>query len=300
MKAIPAQLLAHYAEECTTVCFLVHVQCKDGQVFGFTTLDADVTYDRGDGPVTYRASNGVAPMRMQTTADMAVDNTEIQGWYSDSGITEAQVRAGLLDFAKVRIYRVNYLDLAAGHEIWASGTLGQTRYTEHGWITEFRSLTQQLKQTISVLYSLTCRAKFGSKPIGTGGEQPEERYPCGKDWVWVEGAITAVDGTEPDRLFTDGSRAEATGHFVPGVVEITAGPNTGAQMEVDAFEAGGFTLALPLAYPLTPGTTYRVRQDCDKTFAMCKARFSNTLNFRGEHLIPIADGGANLVPGAQL
>lgn len=300
MKTIPIALQTHYEQEATSWCFLARIECKNGTVVGLTTLDADLTYDDGRGAVTYLAANGLGMHAIQATADLSIDNSDLKFWVSDSGITEAQIRAGLFDYAKVDIYRVNYLDLAAGHEKVSRGTLGETRYSRLAGRAEFRSLKQQLRQTISLLYSLTCRAKFGSKPIGTGGEQPEERKPCHKDWVWVTGTVTAVDANEPDRIFTDASRAEATGHFVPGVVQILDGDNAGAEMDVDVFEGGVFTLALPLPYPLPVGTNYRARQDCDKTFKMCKERHGNTPWFRGEHLIPIADGGSNQVPGAQI
>ncbi|MFC0677531.1 DUF2163 domain-containing protein [Lysobacter korlensis] len=299
MKTIPATLQAHYDEPATTTTYLCRMQCKDGTVLGFTSLDADLTFNDGAGPVLYRADNGFRADRMQATADLAVDNTDLHGWVADTGITEQQIRAGLFDYARIRIYRVNYLDLAAGHEIIATGTAGETKFSGSKWSLEFRSLTQQLKQPISKLYSRTCRAKFGSQPVGTAGEQPTERHPCRKAWTWIAGTVTAVNATEPDRLFTDTGLTQAQHHFVPGVVEWVTGQNAGAQMEVDAFAAGAVTLTLPLAYPIAAGDTFRIRQDCDKTFSMCGARHANTLNFRGEHLIP-NDGGQSMVPGAQI
>jgi len=164
MKSIPIALQTYIDADATTLCYLCKVTTKGGTVYGFTNLDAPVTYDDGTGSLVYAADNGFTPERLQATADLAVDNTEIQGWVADTGITEAQIRAGLFDFAKIIVYRVNYLDLTAGHEIIVSGTAGETIFTELGWKTEFRSLTQQTKQPISKLYSITCRARFGSQP----------------------------------------------------------------------------------------------------------------------------------------
>jgi uncharacterized phage protein (TIGR02218 family) len=211
----------------------------------------------------------------------------LQGWVSATGITEQQIRAGLFDYATVKIYRVNYMDLSQGHEVMASGTAGETRFSANGWRTEFRSLTQQLKQPISNLYSLTCRAQYGDAR-------------CGKAFVWVSGTVTSVDGTEPDRIFTDTALTQPDDHFNLGVVEWLTGDNAGAQMEVDSHASDVLTLSLPLAYPVSVGDTFRVRQDCDKTFAMCRDTHANAVNFRGEHLIPVADGGTNQIPGAQV
>lgn len=296
MKSIPIALQTHYNGDATTTCYLLRILTKSGVLLGFASLDADVTYNpatvdpygTGDawGVAVHRADNGFTPERMQESADLTVDNTDLRGWVSDSGVTEAQIRAGLFDYAAVRLYRVNYLDLSAGHELVAAGTLGETKFSAHSWKTEFRSLTQQLKQPICKVYSRTCRAKF-------------DDAKCGKAFTWVSGTVTSIDGTEPDRIFTATALTQADGYFVPGVVEWLTGANAGAQMEVDAFTSGVVTLTLPLAYPIAAGDTFRIRQDCDKTFAMCKERHANTLKFRGEHLTP-SDGGQSMVPGADI
>lgn len=299
MKSIPIALKSHLALDATSWTFLMKVVCKDGTIRGFTVLDESLTYDDGGGDLVYSADQGFTPERIQVTADLGVDNTDLQGWYSDAGITEARIRAGLFDFARVWVYRVNFMDLSQGHEIVAAGTLGESKYSETGWVTEFRSLSQQLKQPLAQLYSLMCRARFGSKPIGTPGASITERKPCNKDIVWAPGAVTAV-GTESDRVFSDSGRAEADGHYKPGVVEWLTGQNAGAQVEVIAFAADQFELLLPTPYPIQVGDTYRVRQDCDKTFAMCKTRHANVLNFRGEHLTPVADAASIQTPGANI
>lgn len=305
MKSIPIALQSHLDEDATTLCQLTRVETKDGTVYGFTDLDTDVVYDDGDGSVTYRADNGFTPSRQQASADMAVDNAELAGIVSDTGITMQQIRAGLFDYARVRIYRVNYMDLTQGHEIIATGTAGETRFSDSGFRVEFRSLTQQLKQPLSPGYSLTCRARFGSMPIGTDDGSFEEAHPCGKAFTWVTGTITSL-GSNARRIFSDSALTQADGYFSPGVVEILDGPNAGAQMEVDDFTADAFTLALQLPYTLTVGTAYRVRQDCNKVARDethgCKYHWGADwiYHFQGEPDIPVSDGGANMIPGAQI
>lgn len=296
MKQIPALLQTDLDQDATTFCLILRVRTKAGDVYGFTNLDADVTYDpatydpegTGDdwGSVLHKADQGFTPERLQASADLNVDNTDLQGWVSDTGVTEEQIRAGLFDYAEVRCYRVNYMDLSHGHEVVFVGTCGETKFSAHGWKTEFRSLTQQLKQPISKLYSLKCRAKFGDAQ-------------CTKAFTWVAGSVTSV-GAETDRIFTDTSIAEADGHFDLGVVEWLTGNNAGAQMEIDTHASDVLTLSLPLAYAIQVGDTYQRRQDCDKTAAMCKDTHNNLVNMRAELFIPIADAGASMVPGAQL
>lgn len=304
MKQIPAALVTHYNQDATTTCLILRMLTKGEQLLSFTNLDTDITFDPADvdpygladdwGSAVARADNGFTPERLQATADLGVDNTDLQGWISASAITEQQIRAGLFDYAQVRAYRVNYMDLSQGWEMVMSGTCGETTFSRNGWRTEFRSLTQQLKQPIAQLYSTTCTAQFGDAR-------------CTKALTWVDGEVTAVDGLEPDRIFTDSAIAVADGWYNPGVVEWLTGDNAGAQMEVDNNASDEVTLSLNLPYPIQVGDTYRIRQDCNKRDRVrngvsgdCKDKHDNLVNFRGQPDIPIADGGTLMVPGAHI
>lgn len=305
MKNIPAPLQAHLDQDATTTCFLLLIECVGsfaGTVIGSTTLDENLVYDAGGGsaglgPITYGAANSFSVDRLETTGDLSVDNTELHGWVADSGITEAQIRAGIFDFARISIFRVNYMDLTQGHEFWGGGFFGRKIYTRNRWDTEYRSLLQLLKETQSDLYSVNCPVKFGS---------PQ----CGKTFTWATYTVTEVDGTEPDRIFSASAMAEADDFYQLGVVDVLTGENAGAQMEVRGnnsdSNAGTVTLALGLPVAMQVGDTFRIRKDCSKEWndALngCLYHWGSDrgLHFRGQSLIPVADGGAMMVPGAQL
>jgi uncharacterized phage protein (TIGR02218 family) len=122
------------------------------------------------------------------SASLAVDTAEATGVVTDTGITEQQIRAGLFDHARFWVYRVNYLDLSQGHYIWASGSTGETKFTENSFSVEMRSKSQQMKQPISEMYTLTCTVAYGSPP-------------CGKTFDWFDATVDTVDADEPDRIF---------------------------------------------------------------------------------------------------
>lgn len=315
MKSIPITLQSHLDLDATTLCNITRVETKDGTVYGFTDLDFDIVYDDGDGSVTYKAENGFTHSRQQAAADTSVDNSELAGIVSDTGITMQQIRAGLFDYARVRIYRINYESLSDGHEIIAVGTAGETRFSDSGFRVEFRSLTQQLKQPLSPAYSITCRARFGSKAIGAndidsnGAVSFEELHPCGMDFTWFGGSVDSV-GASTRTTFTDTGLNQVDGFFNPGVVEWLTGSNAGAQMEVDDFNNNSngqsVRLALPMPYAIQVGDTFRIRQDCTKVHDDpdhgCLHHWGvEWINhFQGEPDIPVADGGANMIPGAQI
>lgn len=305
MKNIPAALQAHLNQDATTYCFLLLVECVGafaGTVIGSTTLDESLTYDAGGGtsglgPIVYGANNSFSMDRLETTGDLSVDNTELHGWVSDSGVTEAQIRAGIFDFARITIFRVNYMDLSQGHEIWGGGFFGRAIYTRNRWDTEYRSLLQLLKEPYSDLYSIKCPVKFGS---------PQ----CGKTFSWSTYTISSVDSTEPDRIFSAAGMNESAGFYDLGVVEVLSGDNQGAQMEVRAHggdsSGGDVTLALGLPVALQVGDSFRIRKDCSKEWDDatngCLFHWGSDrgLHHRGQPLIPTSDAGASMVPGAQL
>ena len=303
MKQIPVALVSHLGLDATSWCLIGRVLCKDGTLLGYTTLDADLPYDpatvdphnTGDdwGPLMHLATGGFEAERFQFTADLSVDNTDFQVFIGDGGgPSEAQLRAGLLDFAEVRVYRVNYLDTTQGHELVATGTLGQARFSETGGTIEYRSLTQQLKQTIADLYSHTCTVPYGSPR-------------CGKAFVWTPGAITAVDVTEPDRIITAAAIAAPADTYRLGVVRALTGNNAGWEGEVEAHETGGvLTFALHAPYPFAVGDTFEIREDCSKVWddadhgCLHHWDVDRVSHFRGHPHVPV-DGTA-LVPNAEI
>lgn len=307
MKTIPALLLTHKAQPATTLTKLMKVgPLPDGSYRGFTELDADVAYNDALGSITYRSHTGMDMSALMSSADLGVDNAEVQTLYpvmgyEIEGFTQAEIDAGVLDKTPFIVYQVNYRDLTMGHEIVSSGTIGEQR-TKHGQMTilELRSLSQQLKQNVGELDSLTCRAKFGSQ-IG------EERFPCGYSLTaeWVNATVTSVAAGDAEREFTALSLAQATSYFVPGVVEWLTGNNVGQQREVEGFGSGIVSLQFPTVRPIVIGDTLRIRRDCVKRWT--GANSCNTfwgvnkpLHFRGEPHIPIGDTGNLNSPGVAI
>lgn len=290
-KRIPLQLQEHKDSGATTLTLIMKVRCVGafaGVVRGFAQLDDDVFYDDGQGMVRYKCDQGLTPSVIETSSDFGVDNAEMAGWVDADDVSENDIFAGMFDFAEVTIYQVNYNSLGVGnHEVMASGTFGQTRFNENRWWMEWRGLQQIARQPYGSCYSLTCRAAYG-------GEK------CGLPLKWVPAVVTSVAGDFPDRIFTlGGIEGAAEGLYVPGVMRVVTGPNTGREMEIDAQDAeGGVRLILPLAYPMEVGVQVQVREDCDKQFETCKAR-GNQLRFRGENHTPLADPSL-FVPGANM
>ncbi|WP_304306240.1 DUF2163 domain-containing protein [Pseudacidovorax intermedius] len=311
VRSVPAALQAHLNGSATTTCYLLRIAPKAPgfAVVGATSLDRDVVYDDGAGAVTYSAAIGMVPANFQSTSIMAVDNTEIQHLIPEYGmpITEADVARGAYDFAAYSIYLINYEDPGMGHVLIATGELGQMSI-EAGiqfW-SEATSLTKRLKQSIVQKDSLTCRATFGSQPIGTSGADITERFPCGKALTWAGPFGVSVVGLENSRSFTSAALTAPAGTYTPGMLEWLTGDNAGRQIEVETQEAGGVVgLGFETMFPIRVGDTFRIRRDCTKWkdgANGCKEHWGAewVLHYRGEPHIPVSDGNSVNTPGVSV
>lgn len=313
MRTISPALQAHLDSGSTTTTLLLCIDpVTEGYApFGATLLDREVVYNDGTSEIAYSPLLGMVPANIVSSASMDVGNTEIQHLLpeADLPISEADIAAGVYDYAWYTLYLVNYDDLSMGHVVMPAGhgQLGQMRM-ESGlsfW-SELTDLTKLLKQTIVEKDSLTCRAIFGSQPKGSGASV-EQRFPCGKDTtgMWVNGAVTSI-GLETNRTFTASALGAAAGFYAPGMLRWLTGANTGRTLEVEEQTADGtISLNFETMFPIEIGDTFDIRPDCTHQVNGpngCKTHFTTewVLHFRGEPLIPVADADQINMPGASM
>ena len=160
MKAVSAQLATHLAGPVTTLATCWSITRRDGAVFRFTDHDRDIAFDGN----SYLARFGYSRTAVTSDAQLAVDNLDVDGIFDDEAITEEEMRAGLFDYAEVRLFLVNWADPGMGALRLRRGWLGEVTLTENGMFrSELRGLTQALQQEIGELYSAECRADLGDQ-----------------------------------------------------------------------------------------------------------------------------------------
>ncbi|MHB9836851.1 DUF2163 domain-containing protein [Paraburkholderia terrae] len=157
MRNISAALLAHLQGDVRTIATLWLITRTDGQVFGFTDLDRDITYNG----VTYSSAGGYTHSSLDSGSTLSTSNLDIQAIFDSSAITQASLQGGLWDFAAVSIQLVNYNDLSMGAVQLNGGTLGQLTIKNGTYTAELRGLAQVMQQDAGDVYSPTCRATFG-------------------------------------------------------------------------------------------------------------------------------------------
>lgn len=303
-RTIPSQLLTHKQGTVTTLCRLLRIRTTKGREYGLASLDIDVEYDAtgsgGETTLVYKAKRAFEMSNFRATSTTGVDNADVNGLLdniNELGLSVEDIRAGVLDYAAVWIYEVNYNDLNQGHQIKARGKLGKVETDGQLFSAEFRSRTQDMKQGITKFTDTQCRADFGDAQ-------------CGKELTWTDNTpMDTPDIDEPDRKFVCAALAGAgVDFYVPGVVEILAGKNVGLEMEVLAYDTdtGAFELEMPAYYPFEENEEFRVRQDCSKRHNDdehgCIYHWGSewVLHNRSEHLLPLGKEGELATPGAEL
>lgn len=189
MKTLSSELAQHLAGAVTTLAHCWRVQRRDGGVLGFTSHDRDIVFDG----VTYVAGGGMTPTAIDSSADLAVDNLDVEGYLEDARISERDLAAGRYDGAEVEIFLVNWADLSQGRLMVKRGHIGEVRLEDGRFVAELRGLTQRLQQTVGAVYAPECAADLADARCGVALTPPEWTPAT----AYAPGVIvTAADGSE--------------------------------------------------------------------------------------------------------
>lgn len=272
-RSISVALKNHLASDVTTLAMLWKVIRRDGQVFGFTDHDADLTVDG----VLYAAATGFNASAVSTSAAFNVDNLDVDGIFSAAAITEADILSGVWDNAEVLVFLCNWADLTQGVMKLRRGWLGQAKTGRGTFTTELRGLMQRVQQNVGEVYSPNCRADLGDtrcKVVLT-------------PFTFTATVTTAVTR----RTFNASSLTQADNYFAFGQMTWTSGANNGLAMEIKSSlsSGGAIALQLPMPFDIVVGDTFSIVTGCDRTLATCRDKFANVLNYRGEPYLPGID-----------
>jgi uncharacterized phage protein (TIGR02218 family) len=273
MKALSPDLAAHLASGATTLCWCWRVVRRDGVVLGFTDHDRALTFDG----TTYEAASGFTASDITDGLGLSVDNLEVTGALSSATLTDDDLAAGRYDDARIEIYRTNWADTNQ-RVLMRSGSIGEVRRTGTGFTAELRGLAHYLQQPKGRLLQLTCDADLGDARCTVDLSSPA---------FHGEGAITAAHSAR--RFTVSGIDGFENGLFSRGLFSFTSGASAGLKVEVKSHAKLASSVTIELwaeAEGPVAGDTFVVTAGCDKRFATCKARFANTINFRGFPSIP--------------
>lgn len=264
----------HLAGTVTTLCHCWRVRLADAMVMGFTDHDRPLTVDGTD----FAPDSGMAASEARRAEGMGVATMEVAGALSADAITETDIVDGRYDGAIVETLLVNWAQPAQFAAL-GKATIAKVTRRDGAFVAELESLGRGLDTVHGRHLARHCDARLGDGRCGVDLDQPAYKG---------SGTVTALDG--PDGIVASGLGSFADGWFAGGTVAWTGGAKAGRSERVAASRntAAGTVLAYRAgtgAQP-EPGDTFDITAGCDKSFATCKAKFANALNFRGFPHLP--------------
>lgn len=257
-------------------CVLI-TRTRDNLQLAMTAHDQTLTIDGID----YLPKNAFSASDIASFSNMDADNMNVSGLKTATTITDDELRAGRWDYFYFEAFRVNWADLSQGKDKLRAGHLGPMTMHNQEFEAELIGLLEAYGTSIGEQTSPGCRASLGDARCKVDLD--------GSPSFTVTGTITSAE-TDFFTIF-DTSRTEADGYFDEGIIEFV-GPSghdlVGLSYAIKAYVLADVVTGdpvlvtkTPLAYDAT-GAEYVMTAGCNRTFAMCRDRFANYKNFRGE------------------
>lgn len=285
MRDIPSGLAGHIEAGATTLCHCWSLTRRDGLVLGFTDHDRKLSFDGID----FAAATGLEAAESSAELGFAIGGGEVAGALAAFGLNETDLARGLYDDARVRVWLVNWAD-PSQRVLMEEGGVGEIKRGEASFTAEIRGFAKAFDEERGRLYMRSCSADLGDAR-------------CGIALASTEADVVESDGRLS--LSAEGIGSYPDGHFTGGRLVFTSGANAGFATEVKRHGREGvqalFQLWQAPAAAIQPGDGFRVTPGCDKSFATCRAKFANGINFRGFPHMPTTDfiiGGVRPGDGA--
>jgi len=270
MRTISSQLKQEFIEGYRAT--LVKFTTKTGAVHGYTDFDAPIAMDG----VTYTPAPGLSRTRLTATSNDTVSNQELSSGWVDA--PEDQLLAGAFDNALVEISFCSWRKPEYGAYIINRGNIGVIQWSSDGFRADIQSHMRQLQRNIVFNSTASCRHQlFSAYATGLIGA-----CTLNKSSYTFNGSVAAI--IEEKLKFSVSGLSQVAQYFQNGILTWTTGSNAGLKHEVKGHTTAGTTdieLFLPTFTKVNPGDQFSVTAGCDKTFATCKSKFNNAINFGG-------------------
>jgi uncharacterized phage protein (TIGR02218 family) len=263
MRALPEDLTARLATGVMTLAHVWRLERRDGEVFAFTDHDEPLAFD----DLVCEPMTGLLSGVVEKSLGLNVDTASVAGALSSDAISVEDLARGLWDSARVDLYRVDWTAPALRVHLFA-GRIGEVRRGTQAFEAELRGLQAALNVSVGRVFSRFCDADLGDARCGKDIED---------DAFHGEGIVTELLGVGAFRA--DGLETYVEDWFTGGRVvwadgsasEVTAHRRVGGDAVLEVLDAPAINV----------GATFVIYAGCDKRFETCRAKFANTLNFRG-------------------
>ncbi|MBK4217853.1 DUF2163 domain-containing protein [Paracoccus caeni] len=269
----------------TTIARAWMVRRADGLCLGFTDHDRALRF----GGVEFAPEYGMTARVLVQGTGLSVDNSEAVGALSADAISERDILAGRWDGAELKLWDVDWRDVAQRRLVFA-GSLAEVSRANGAFRAELRGLAEPLNAARGRVFHPRCSARLGDGKC---------RFALvGEDYR----AEIAVEEVEDGRVFRFASfPAYEQGWFERGVMSVLDGGAEGLSAAVKndrALPGGQREIELWQSFGIAPvvGDVVAITAGCDKRAATCRLKFNNFMNFRGFPHLPNEDW--LMAPGA--
>jgi uncharacterized phage protein (TIGR02218 family) len=270
MIELPSELKNHVAQTVTTLAYCWTITRKDGVVFGFTDHDEPISLAN----TVHEPHSGLNASAAEAELGMAISTMDVEGALRSDNISENDLKNGKFTDASVTTTLVNWSD-PEQNSVLRTAKIGKIEIFNGSFKVELQSIAQNLDKPIGRLVRRYCDANLG-----------DER--CMKD---VSSALYQTSGTVDKRIsntdFISSNIAQFSNQwFEEGAIEWLSGANLGSVSTISSHQGSRLSLLMPLNNPIAVGDQFRITAGCNKSFATCKAKFANHLNFQGFPHLP--------------
>ena len=249
----------------TTLAQCWKVTREDAQVFAFTDHDENLTV----GGVDYLSAIGFIPSAIDRNTELTSANQTLTGIIDSVDITDADLRSGKWDGARIDIIEVDW-KTETQQRILMSGFLGDVELAGKRYTSTLNSLESELKKPIGRTVQLRCDANLGDSRC---------KYALTADAL----TVTTVNS---DLSFDDVGLGNPNNFYNSGRIEWLTGANAGTVFDVKLYTSPTVDLYEPTPYPIEVGDTANIYRGCDKTIETCRDTFANAVNFKGFPYLP--------------
>jgi uncharacterized phage protein (TIGR02218 family) len=264
----------HLAGAITTLCHCWRLERPDGWRAGFTDHDRALEFDG----TRFEPQSGFSQSEAREVLGLSTTAVDIEGALSSQALSEEDVAAGLFDGALVETFLVNWRDVHQRERI-RQARIGKIELVDGRFLAELESPLRLLDRPVGRYLRRRCDAELGDGRCGMSLAAAE-----------FSGAGTVLETVAPNSFRVEGLHVFEAGWFSHG--RLTSSGRTFPVS--DHRRAAGETIIVSEA-DMADGATFSIVAGCDKSFATCKAKFGNALNFRGFPHLPGNDAAYGYV-----
>ena len=278
------KFLATLDAEKLRVADLYTFSLTNGTVLRFTSSDFDIIYNGA----TYSKKNAcISRSSIQWETGLSVDDLTVEFNPSEKDmlgdITLVQAfRNGSFDGAKMQLDLAFYTDGWNGEpqvlEKLFAGTIDVEEVGGSYVKCSAKSYTELLnRQFPPHVYQAGCSYSL----YGAGCNLDKNRFSM---------TVSVLPNSTKKQI--NCNFPQPAGYFQNGVITFLSGKNINVKRSVKYQEATFIILSTPLQYQPADGDVFSVSAGCNKTIAMCLAKFNNKANFSGTPFVPQAESTA--------